>query len=73
MTMEQLTIVCRMCAHGTDLSVNAVDLERWRNRELLAQEAFPYLDADQRELLISQTCPTCWEAMFGQDDADELE
>lgn len=33
-----------------------------------AQEAFPYLMADQRELLISHTCGDCFDRMFPPDD-----
>jgi len=33
--------------------VNKKRLEKWRKGELLAQEAFPELSADEREFLIS--------------------
>jgi hypothetical protein len=26
----------------------------------LAQNAFPYLDGDEREIIISGICPECW-------------
>jgi hypothetical protein len=39
----------------------------WQNG-VLAQVAFPYLSANEREALISGICPTCWEKMFGGDD-----
>ena len=32
-----------------------------------AQDAFPYLSPEERELIISQTCSECWEHMFDED------
>jgi hypothetical protein len=34
----------------------------------LIQSVFPYLNADQREILISGTCPTCWANLFPKED-----
>jgi hypothetical protein len=44
--------------------VNEADYWDWQDGAL-AQDAFPYLSADDRELLISGICPTCWEKSFG--------
>lgn len=43
----------------------------------LIQDAFPFLNADQREFLMTGTPPQVWDAMFGGDsredyDADDL-
>jgi DNA-directed RNA polymerase subunit RPC12/RpoP len=37
----------------------------------LIQDAFPYLTAGQRELMLSNTCDTCWNKFFPEDDDDE--
>lgn len=37
----------------------------------LIQEAFPYLNADQREFLMTGTPPELWTAMFSDHDARE--
>jgi hypothetical protein len=34
------------------------------------QRAFPYLTADEREVMLSGICPECWERMFGGGDDD---
>jgi hypothetical protein len=39
----------------------------WQGGELI-QNALPELTADERELLISGTCPSCWDRMFGDYD-----
>jgi hypothetical protein len=28
------------------------------------QQAFPHHTADERELILSHTCPTCWSQLF---------
>lgn len=35
------------------------------------QDIFPYLNAGERELLISQICPVCWNDIFPPEDEIE--
>ena len=63
-----LSIPCVQCGVTHKVRVNLDDLEEWRNGDKLAQEAFPYLSAEKRELLISRICPDCWNNIFGQED-----
>ena len=62
---------CLGCGKTHEIEVKAEDHQRWQAGEH-AQHAFPYLDADQRELLISGTCKECWDEMFPPEDDDEL-
>lgn len=71
--MIELGLQCRICGDVHPVLVDATAYDRWRNRELLAQEAFPHLGAADRELLISRTCGDCWADMFGQGDDEEEE
>jgi hypothetical protein len=51
--------------------VDPVDKRDWENKvgnKRFVQNAFPYLNADERELLISQTCGACWKEMFGDEE-----
>ena len=57
---------CPFCGHANEVEVNEIDYLDWQDGELV-QNAFPYLSADDREMLISGICPTCWDKMFGQD------
>ena len=57
---------CPICGGGTGVHVNEMDYLDWQDG-VLAQVAFPYLSANEREALISGICPTCWENMFGGD------
>ena len=62
---------CPFCGHAHEVEVNEMDYWDWQDGEL-AQRAFPYLSADEREMLISGICPNCWQGMFGgADDEDE--
>ena len=57
---------CPICGRGNEVEVNEMDYLDWQDG-VLAQVAFPYLSANEREALISGICPTCWENMFGGD------
>lgn len=58
---------CPFCGHAHEVEVNEMDYWDWQDGEL-AQRAFPYLSADEREMLISGICPTCWDKMFGGEE-----
>ena len=56
---------CPFCGVVRTVTVDAIDYLAWEVGDALAQDAFPYLSADEREMLISGICPTCWEKTFG--------
>lgn len=58
---------CPFCGRGNEVEVNESDYWDWQDGELV-QNAFPYLSADEREMLISGICPTCWDKMFGSNE-----
>lgn len=60
---KTFTTVCPFCHHATYITVNLKDWEDWRNGKLI-QDAFPYLTADEREMLKTGICPDCWEKIF---------
>lgn len=62
---------CPFCGRGNEVEVNEADYWDWDDG-MLAQDAFPYLSADEREMLISGICPTCWDKMFGSDEEPDL-
>lgn len=57
-------IICPFCGCLHTVEVNEDDFNAWQNGEL-AQNAFPYLSATEREQLISRICPVCQEDIFG--------
>lgn len=61
---------CPFCGKAHEIEVNEIDYLDWEDG-MLAQNAFPYLDANKREMLISGICPDCWNGMFGQEEDEE--
>ena len=62
-----LQIVCPFCGKTTTITLVGDEVARykkWRNKELLIQEAFPDWPVDKREHLVSGICPACWDATF---------
>ena len=55
---------CPFCGRANEVEVNEMDYLDWQDG-MVAQDAFPYLNANEREMLISGICPTCWDGMFG--------
>lgn len=71
---KEVTIVtvCPFCGHANEVAVNEADYWDWQDGALV-QDAFPYLTADEREMLISGICPTCWAETFGDEDEEDPE
>ena len=70
-----LVTYCPFCGDGHKVEVNETDYLDWGDG-MNAQDAFPYLSASEREMLISGICPTCWNKYFGSDeepDPDEVD
>ena len=50
-----------------DLPITEDQYERWCNGELV-QNAFPQLNADEREFLMTGCTPEEWDEMFGEEE-----
>ena len=58
-----IVTVCRMCKTEHALKVPTWKLMLYESGAKI-QEAFPDLSPDDRERIISGTCPECWNKMF---------
>lgn len=65
-----VAVPCHLCGLVTELEPSIEGFMAWKNGELI-QDAMPELDADERELLISGTCPKCWDEMFPPDSEED--
>jgi len=65
--MYTIETICPFCGKRHTVQVHPADYHAWEDGTLV-QEAFPYLSASERELLISGICPTCWDNMFGEEE-----
>ena len=70
---RELKVSCSHCGCVYSLLVNMEDVIKWQADMGLIQDLMPYLSADERELLISRTCGSCWDNLFGsyEDEEDE--
>lgn len=62
---------CPFCGTAHVITVRFGDYAIWKYGGLSAQDVFPYLSADEREMLISGICPDCWDEMFGDEDNED--
>ena len=74
----ELTIVCPFCGKVHSVLVREADYNRFVTGEYLVQDVFPYLNATEREALITGMCPACQSSIFGEEpdedwDEDNLE
>ena len=63
---------CPFCGKTATVEVPMNGFIAWQGGATV-QSAFPNLDANAREQLISGICPTCWDKMFSisEDEDDE--
>lgn len=66
----ELVFNCPFCGKTHSLYVNFEDFIDYQNGKL-AQNAFPYCTATEREQIISHICPTCQDNIFGSEDDEE--
>lgn len=55
---------CPLCKKLNTVVVERQDFIDWHVNGKYVQKAFPYLSADEREILVSGTCKGCWEKLF---------
>lgn len=68
MLAKQLMIAkCKWCKQDHELQIDPKDLQDVKEGKHI-QDAMPYLNADEREILISGTCGKCFDEMFGGDE-----
>lgn len=65
--MMEVLLICPFCGDEHFVTVEMEDYLAWQEGEL-AQNAFPYLSATEREQLISHICPECQEKIFGGEE-----
>ena len=65
-----IQIRCVNCGKTHTVFVNNEDWEEYYNTNprRYIQDIFPYLTPGERELLISNVCPDCWEDIFSDEE-----
>ena len=63
-------VTCPLCGNVTLLAVVEEDFRAWEEGALI-QNVMPYMDATERETLISGLCEVCQGGIFGNEEEDE--
>lgn len=66
----ELQVTCSECGATFVYKINGKDLFDYEKGKHI-QDAFPYLDDDARELILSGVCGKCFDKMFSEEDDDE--
>lgn len=73
MTMLEVeTPACLGCGQSTWFSMSQAQYNAWKQGEHV-QLIFPDWSPEDREMLISGTCPDCWEEMWAEMEDDDWE
>lgn len=73
-TMINFGVDCYICSKTTQIPASVEQLTELylpRHERRLIQHIFPDLSIGDRELLISGTCDTCWQKLYGSADEEE--
>jgi hypothetical protein len=63
----QLGRTCKVCKEESVMEMWQADYEAWQNGAYI-QDSAPYLSVDERELLISGICGSCFDCIFEGED-----
>ena len=58
-------VTCVNCKTKHVIIVPTAGYRRWATGQAKIQDALPMLSEDERELLMSNICPRCWDKLFG--------
>ena len=65
-----ISICCTNCEQLKEFTVQTAHYQAWISGTVI-QAAMPEISEDERELLISGMCGTCFDALFADEDEDE--
>ena len=58
---------CRICGQSQKIEVRERDYVEWKNKKGLIQDVLWYLDDGARNMILRETCGTCFDRMYGDD------
>lgn len=69
--MITIKTTCPFCGKESAIVVKSVDYIKWASFDAQAQDAFPYLSANERESIMTGICAKCWDSLFSGDKGEE--
>ena len=67
----EISIRCPICGKYHSVFVEKEDYHKWLEGNSHVQDVFPYLKAEDREILISGVCPKCWNNIFPEEEEEQ--
>ena len=65
-TAEVIEFHCTWCKEPVGIVAFVQEWDMWFSPDRpMVQRCFPDMSAENREMLVSGTCPACWDSMFG--------
>lgn len=68
--MLKIRTTCPLCGKVNYVEVSAIGFMRWQEEGVNIQNALPELSDNERKMLKTGICPTCWDKMFEDEDDD---
>jgi len=62
-------VICQTCLVRYEFLVDPEGFAEWQHGKFI-QDALPGNSAEERELIKSQICGSCWNKMFPDDDGE---
>lgn len=62
--MGVVEVKCVSCKKPHTILVPTAGYKLWASGQAKIQDALPGLSEDERELLMSNICPVCWDKLF---------
>ena len=62
--MQIITETCRICNSKKEILVNPAQYTKWMFGEGYIQDIFPDMSPEDREMIISNTCGSCFDKLF---------
>ena len=69
--MMKIKTVCPICGKVNYVEVPAEGFCKWQEEGMPIQFAMPELSANEREMLKTGICPTCWDKMWSEDTEED--
>ena len=65
-TTGVVEVECILCHTKHTILVPTAGYTKWAKGQAKIQDALPGLTESERELLMSNICPACWDKTFGE-------
>lgn len=69
--MMKIKTVCPICGKVSYVEVPVEGFYKWQEEGMPIQFALPELSANEREMLKTGICPTCWDKMWAEDTEED--